>query len=200
MDLYETLEVPKTASKAEIRRAYKRKASKAHPDKGGTKESFQMVSHAHAVLTDDKRREKYDAGGGDEQPLDRNAALMSELVGAFMHVIENASDPTRIDVVAEVKRKIDYRIAQAQDKRKQTARHLNKISRAQKRIKRKGKGENFFANALAKIASDGERNIREIDAQVEDLEAMYVLIAQYSYEVDKDLTVGGTWTFDGGQK
>ncbi|KAH8063107.1 hypothetical protein JL722_2268 [Aureococcus anophagefferens] len=62
-DLYATLGVGRRASAEEIRRAYKLRAAKAHPDHGGDAEEFKRVAAAYAVLSDDAKRRR-DAGGG----------------------------------------------------------------------------------------------------------------------------------------
>ena len=56
MDLYETLGVAKDATKDTIKKAFRAKAKKAHPDAGGEPEKFHAIELAHRVLTDDKRR------------------------------------------------------------------------------------------------------------------------------------------------
>lgn len=65
MSHYETLGVDKAATPADIKAARRRKASEAHPDKGGSDEAMQKVNHAYAVLSDPKARARYDDTGDD---------------------------------------------------------------------------------------------------------------------------------------
>ena len=66
-DYYEILEIPKSASSADIKKAYLKLAKQYHPDHNqGNKESekkFQEVSQAYEVLRDDQKRAAYDAYG-----------------------------------------------------------------------------------------------------------------------------------------
>ncbi|EAN80642.1 chaperone protein DNAJ, putative [Trypanosoma brucei brucei TREU927] len=59
--LYEVLGVPRTATDAEIRRAYYKLAVVYHPDKNPEGvEVFKEVSFAHSILSDPTQREMYD--------------------------------------------------------------------------------------------------------------------------------------------
>ena len=65
-DYYEILGLDKNASKADIKKAYRKLALKYHPDKNPTKESeerFKEISEAYAVLYDDEKRQLYDMYG-----------------------------------------------------------------------------------------------------------------------------------------
>jgi len=66
-DYYEVLEVSKTASSDEIKKAYRKLAIKYHPDKNpGNKEAeekFKEATEAYEVLIDDKKRSAYDQFG-----------------------------------------------------------------------------------------------------------------------------------------
>lgn len=57
---YETLGVSKTATPDEIKKAYRKLASKHHPDKGGDTAMFQKIEEAYRVLSDPNKRQEYD--------------------------------------------------------------------------------------------------------------------------------------------
>ncbi|KAA8493592.1 Chaperone protein dnaJ 2 [Porphyridium purpureum] len=60
---YKILGVDRDAGEAELKKAYKRKAVRMHPDKGGNAEEFQELSHAFEVLSDPEKRQIYDRYG-----------------------------------------------------------------------------------------------------------------------------------------
>ncbi|HQK09534.1 MAG TPA: molecular chaperone DnaJ [Rectinema sp.] len=66
-DYYEVLGVPKTATKDEIKKAYRKLAIQFHPDKNpGNKtaeEKFKEATEAYEVLGDDQKRQAYDQFG-----------------------------------------------------------------------------------------------------------------------------------------
>lgn len=57
---YETLGVSNSATPDEIKKAYRRLASKHHPDKGGDTAMFQKIEEAYRVLSDPQQRQQYD--------------------------------------------------------------------------------------------------------------------------------------------
>ena len=67
MDYYEILGVSKSATKIEIKKAYRLLAMKYHPDKNpGDKEAeekFKLINEAYQVLSDDEKRAIYDRYG-----------------------------------------------------------------------------------------------------------------------------------------
>jgi DnaJ-class molecular chaperone len=66
-DFYKILGVPRTASEAELRKAYKALARKYHPDKNqgdkAAEERFKDISHARDILLNKKKRDLYDEFG-----------------------------------------------------------------------------------------------------------------------------------------
>jgi molecular chaperone DnaJ len=65
-DYYKVLGVDKTATKEEIKKAYKKLAKKHHPDVNdgdGATEKFKEINEAAAVLGDDEKRAQYDQYG-----------------------------------------------------------------------------------------------------------------------------------------
>src|SRR5262245_49254599 len=66
-DYYKVLDVPKNATEAEIKKAYRRLAMKYHPDRnphdGEAEDKFKEAKEAYEVLTDAQKRAAYDQFG-----------------------------------------------------------------------------------------------------------------------------------------
>lgn len=64
-DLYAVLGLPRTASAADVKRAYRQQALAWHPDKrpGDCGARFKLICLAHEVLTNSESRARYDAEG-----------------------------------------------------------------------------------------------------------------------------------------
>jgi len=73
-DYYSLLGVDKTASKEEIKKAFRKKAQQYHPDKkDGDEAKFKEINEAYTVLSNDQKKAQYDqfgsasSGGGGGQ-------------------------------------------------------------------------------------------------------------------------------------
>lgn len=68
---YEVLNVKPTASKDEIRKAYRTLARKYHPDANpnnkAAEEKFKQINDAYTILSDDVKKADYDRGQRQQQ-------------------------------------------------------------------------------------------------------------------------------------
>ncbi|KDQ06644.1 hypothetical protein BOTBODRAFT_39447 [Botryobasidium botryosum FD-172 SS1] len=69
-DYYKILNLDRECSEIEIKKAYRKESLIHHPDKGGDEEKFKLVVEAHAVLSDPRRRARYDAGADEDGQMD----------------------------------------------------------------------------------------------------------------------------------
>ena len=71
IDYYKVLDLDKSATKSDIKKAYRKLARKYHPDLNPNdteaQKKFQRINEAHEVLIDPEKRKKYDQYGKDWQ-------------------------------------------------------------------------------------------------------------------------------------
>ncbi len=112
-DLYDILELPKGASAAEVKKAYKRLARKYHPDVNpGDKTSedrFKEISEAYGILSTPDKKKQYDASGtvgpepqagpgvnftGFDFDAGRSSGGFDDLLDAFVNAAQGPADRT----------------------------------------------------------------------------------------------------------
>ena len=135
-DLYRTLDVPPDATPKEIKRAYREKSKKAHPDAGGDAAEFARVSQAYAVLSVPDRRRRYDAGEDPSPPQPVNEA-QKHLAFRFTQVLQENLQDESADLILRCRlllEKDQKEIYAAQPKFEE---QLAALKKRLKRIKRK---------------------------------------------------------------
>lgn len=76
IDPYQVLSLDKTATPDQVKSAYRKAALKYHPDKAAPEDKdeahkkFQEVALAYAILSDERRRKRYDATGSTSEVLE----------------------------------------------------------------------------------------------------------------------------------
>ena len=63
MNPYEVLDVDKSATDKDIKKAYRKGALKHHPDKGGDSAKFKELTQAYEILSTQQKRQQYDNFG-----------------------------------------------------------------------------------------------------------------------------------------
>lgn len=118
---YDTLGVDKGASQADIKRAYRKKAKKTHPDiPGNDPAEFSAVSEAYKILIDPVKRERYDNGEDVDSNLSREdqiaQAAKSLFIGIFQDILfhNNPDILTRRDIINITREQINSSLSNKQ--------------------------------------------------------------------------------------
>jgi len=86
-DYYETLGLPRSASQADIKKAFRKLAREHHPDKkpgdAAAERRFKQINEANAVLSDPEKRKKYDRLGKDWEAYSRAGVDPTTAGGPF---------------------------------------------------------------------------------------------------------------------
>jgi curved DNA-binding protein CbpA len=168
-DLYAALEIDRSAGVAEVRRAYRKAAKRAHPDSGGSRDKFALVKLAADTLGDAGRRAKYDRDGTieDAGPNNSEIAAKNQAMIALLAVIaetEAQGGLLRSPLIALAIGKISEGLRQG-DEQTRSGRNFVAVRRdVAKRFRaRKGK-ENMLSKM---IEAEADKSQRQIDANLE---------------------------------
>lgn len=194
-DHYEELGVGKDATPEEIKRAFRRKAAKHHPDRGGDTEKFQALSVACDVLTDPQRRAAYDATGEDLNALDRAKKVRAEVAGAFMAALEQIDEVERTNPLDSVRRFIFKAVTQNQSTIGRLKAKVKKLKLVAKRIKRKSSADDPIGQHLAGEIATTEAQIIFVGSQIELQNEMMALVEDYTYAMDPVERSPGAFSF-----
>lgn len=198
-DLYAHLGVPSTADRAAIRRAYRARARRDHPDAGGSPKSFALTKLAVDILSDEARRARYDATGDmAEQAPDNAHAQILEVVAALIgQTLQNCTQknvsPTSFDFTAELHSLALKSIEQFRKERVGIEVMRTKLEKLLGRFTKKRKKANnppakdepniieaILQGQLVSVA----QALSQVDAKISRFTSAAEIIAEYDFRAD----------------
>ena len=193
MDLYATLGVPKDADKATVRKAYRSKAKKVHPDTGGSPEQFALVKLAADILGDDARRAHYDRTGQASAPEPDNEFseimkfVSTALDMALQKEAQNGSIDyiTNKDMLERMRSEIREFKRTAATKEREMMHAIAINEKLLKRFHRKKKEPNFLEAMIVSRISGLKENIEKIKRDVQVADRALEFLDDYVFEFDK---------------
>ena len=200
MDPYQELEIERKAGKPEIKRAYRKKAKKIHPDKGGSKENFQNLTKAYALLMNDEARNHYDETGSDNyqdknsiraQAQSRTADLATKIIRkkyqeALTNPFINFDGPISWNLLDEVRKQINTNERETNAKLEDFRRAKIYMNKVRKRLRKKTETGNPF---LCLVLEEQEKGLEGLKAaaqtELEVLSEMEKILDGYDFTADK---------------
>lgn len=195
-NLYEILEIEKTASKSQIKKAYYKLSKKYHPDVegGGDEEMFNKIKQAYDVLSDDYLRGVYDETGVIENKVDMDSMFMSFISTKIVEVLEHASDGSNfgfmmsmsnisVDVIAISKEFLEKDSKSILSQKKKLIATKETLEKEIKKIKFSGgEDENMIAKVIKSRIMMYDTNINQCDRKIEINKYITERLKDYSYE------------------
>lgn len=166
MNLYQILGVSKDADQKAIKTAYRKLAMDNHPDRGGDVELMQQIQNAYDVLSDPKRRERYDLTGDEKPGPDYRMIAISMLAGVFSEIL---SGDMRFDIIEAARDVLAERKSQCTASLKQANNMIAKLEKSRARVVSKSGGECIFAMVV-------EQQIGQIRPQIAQLDESLIVL------------------------
>lgn len=204
MDPHQTLGVEKTATQAEIKKAFRKLAQGNHPDRGGDKDRAQAINDAYAIIGNKSNRKRFDETGSHKQPDNRTAAIQG-IVGLFFQVIEqvdmeNTHPLSQVHIFESVKENIKIgknEVMKIHEKRKE---NINKLEKIKKRITKTGGGENIIFAAIDQKIEGLKKQEAETLRLIAIAALALEILKDYDYQIEfhQVITVEQGWGYSGG--
>jgi DnaJ-class molecular chaperone len=177
MTHYQTLGLDKNATHSDIKKSYRSKAQKNHPDRGGDESLFMQIQRAYDTLSDLDKRDHYDRTGQDDKPSmeDEANARLSQL---FSELI--IRDSQRGDMVKAAINAVIQSSCTLQSRTGSNDALIKSLGKRRDRIKRKTEGPNLYIQAIdGKVAALDQDN-KVIAHEIELNTTLMAMLEEYS--------------------
>lgn len=187
MTHYDTLGVPKDANAVAIKRAYRKKRAKAHPDReGGSHQAMVALTRAYDTLSDSDKRARYDQTGEDAQastppPLDTQARNL--IMGLFDQIVEHADDTQPL--IELVRLNINNSKHSARGTVSQLRETIKRLEKRKKRLKYTGKERNFLLDLLELKIGGATQKAAKLEEQLTVMDQALEMLRDFAYEPEE---------------
>ncbi len=184
-ELYRILGVEKDSSPSEIKKAFRAKAKKNHPDKDGSPEEFQKIKQAYDVLSDPEKRKEYNETGLSPINSNKDSDISKRLNAYVAQVLmkEGVSVKNIVRNLKDVIKTENQKLTVAKGKTENHADNLRMI--VEKKCSKEGR--NTLKNISEKIIQDLLSDIQKIDYAIEINECCLEKVELYKDDFDEVL-------------
>lgn len=190
MNLYEVLGVNKDAILSQLKKAYRKKAKKLHPDAGGNPQDFKALVVAYNILSDPDKRERYDKGESIDEihkkERSENEMICEVIISLFMGIMNSSRDIKKTHIPKEIQRAIAHNMSEIGNQIQQKREGITKFEVVKKRFSTTS-GENVFEKVCSSQIANLQSHIERLEKQLEVGEKAKVFLDAYSYEIDPEV-------------
>jgi curved DNA-binding protein CbpA len=170
MILYELLGVSKTASLAEIKAAFRVRATQLHPDRGGDPRLFSELSLAYDILSEPLKRSQYDATGVWEQK-----ALAAEVTSAVAAMSLEAFSQEHMHPIRWMWEEVDRQRGHHHSERSKLLKEIDKLQRRLDQFK---------------VENQGSRNLKAVELIAQAVTRKLASLVVSAQKHEKNIVLG----------
>jgi len=180
---YETLGISKDADEATIKKAFRKKASKAHPDKGGDAETMAKLNAAWECLGNAQRRLTYDKTGHDGEGATAEDSGRNYLMEAFDRILNSGNSD---NVVPRVREVLNGQLSELRQQGVQIEEGKKNLVRARSKVKKKKETPgsiHLYHMLIDKRLHQMEAALVELRHTIQSFEQARQLLEEYESEL-----------------
>lgn len=163
--LYDTLGVARDATADAIKKAFRAKAKKAHPDVGGDPKDFHALVKANDILSDPGKRQRYDETGEIDDNVDTTDSQAMSIIAAFVDRFLDDKDAKYKNMIGDLKKAIGDEITTAKRSIEEGRAYELRALDVRKRVKGK-KGAALIGRMVDGQVENARRVIASLEQQI----------------------------------
>jgi curved DNA-binding protein CbpA len=181
-DHYEVLGIEESATLGEIKAAWRRANSRAHPDReGGSHEAQARVNEAYRILSDPEERAAYDSGLESAIADPKMAWAREFLATVFLAVLTQA--PEGLNLVEDTFRMLAEHRAEHVRSLTEQRRTLSQLVRRSNALLFKGQGIDYLKAAVEQRMSQLREAIEANTKMIERIDGAHEILRDYEFKV-----------------
>ena len=184
-NMYDDLGVHKDADQETIKKAYRQKAKKTHPDNGGKSDEFRTIAKAYNILSDDEKRKRYDNGENPDN-INQNTheqQVMGAVFNLFNIVVDRNIDLDHNDLFDIIRQNLRSNQQNFKNEKDEHQKNIDRYNNILKRIKKKDESV-FFIHMLDDKIRGCKGAISQLDESINVCKDALKLIEECEYEID----------------
>jgi curved DNA-binding protein CbpA len=189
-DPYLVLDIPRAASDAAIKSAYRRAVQTAHPDRGGDPDRFIAIVKAFGLLSDPAARRLYDYSGiVDEDGVriarqDVRIILADMFDAAVQSAVAGGLSLSSVDFIAQMRAAVETGLGESRRGHTRIAGEIEGLETLRQRIRRSDDEENLFVMRLEGQIAGKQDELGAAGRRVALLETALVELGNYRSETE----------------
>ena len=180
-DPYKILGVDKDSSEGDIKKAYKDRSKKLHPDAGGSDKDFADLKKAIDILTDPAKRNFY-----DEYGIDDFLDIESEAKMVAVQIVISALDglPDSCDIDKEIIAIFQGCLNGLKEQEAQAKAARDKLQRRLDGIQKKPVND-FLTKEIIRVVQSHDRAMKQIQLNYRIHDTAFKLVKEYKFDISK---------------
>ena len=189
-DPYAVLDLPRSASVASIKAAYRTRARMTHPDRGGEPAEFMVVVKAFGVLSDPAARRLFDETGRVDEDGARShrqgvATILAEMFDTAVSTALSLGLPLqRVNFVEQMASAVRKQSAEAASGYRKLEADLAALKALRTRIRRRDGQPNIFVQRLDEQVQNKTQELVDAAQRQALLETALTELSNYDSEVE----------------
>lgn len=187
-NIYEYFDINKKASQDEIKKAFKKKAKKTHPDLNGNREEFEKANKYYKVLLNPNLRKRYDETGSIDENKKKSAPYYI-LITLFNGLLSAPGiDYKKHDLIDAMKYSLNENIKKKRDLIIDLKKEIDKFILISNKFSSTNK-DNIFKNVLDEKIKYNKIQIEGHEIDIHNAGKALEILNDYSYEYENDIKI-----------